>query len=94
MAKIGVTAVRMVLVEVLAGYSGSQDDVLCRPEERLLKTDLHKDYGLDASDFAKMLISLNNLYNIEVDENVLQKSTFFREPTVENFIRMVNDYGL
>ena len=90
MVKIGVTEVRHILKECdLAQFKFSgfvRDEVL-------LKVNLRDDYGLDSLDFGEMRSACLYEYGIELADNAMEISSFKEEPTVENFIKMVNDYG-
>lgn len=91
MVKIGVLEVRHILKECnLAQFylrSGFVKD------EVLLKVNLRDDYDLDSLDFEEMCSAVRYEYRIELDDGAMDKSSFREEPTVENFIKMVNDYG-
>lgn len=92
--KLTVSMVRNALMEVLEGYSGSQSDVRSKTDEHLLKTDLSLDYGLDSLDFIKMIVTIHSQYGINIDERGIEKSEFGKKPTVENFIKMGNQYRI
>ena len=88
MKEIGVSEVREILLEVLTEY---HDGILHIPDEKLLKTNLCDEFGMDSLDFEDMFNKLYDLYGIFVDMyNPLTEFAFRREQTVENFIDMVN----
>ncbi|MBR6355217.1 MAG: hypothetical protein IKR92_00035 [Alphaproteobacteria bacterium] len=94
MDKIGVTEVRKILLEVLSEYTGLCEGLASMesiPDEKLLKTNLRDEFGMDSMDFESMFDELYDLYGIVVDvHNPLTQFSFKEEPTVENFIEMVN----
>ena len=91
MKQIGVTEVRKILLEVLSGYTGLCEGVASMPDEKLLKTNLRDEFGMDSLDFEDMFDELYNLYGIVVDiHNTLAEYSFNKEQTVENFIDTVN----
>ena len=91
MVKIGVLEVRHILKECnLAQFylrSGFVKD------EVLLKVNLREDYGLDSLDLEEMCSTVWYEYKIKLADDAMDKSSFREEPTVANFIEMVNDYG-
>ena len=94
MDKIGVTEVRKILLEVLSEYTGLCEGLASMesiPDEKLLKTNLRDEFGMDSMDFESMFDEFYDLYGIVVDvHNPLTQFSFKEEPTVENFIEMVN----
>ena len=94
MKQIGVTEVRKILLEVLSGYTGLCEGLASMesiPDEKLLKTNLRDEFGMDSLDFEDMFDELYNLYGIVVDiHNPLMEYPFNKEQTVENFIDTVN----
>lgn len=91
MDKIGITEVRSILLEVLSGYTAYHDGIPHIPDEKLLKTNLREEFGMDSLDFEDMFDELHNLYGITVDiYNPLAEYPFHKEQTVENFIETVN----
>ena len=94
MDKIGVTEVRKILLEVLSEYTGLCEGIASMasmPDEKLLKTNLRDEFGMDSLDFEDMFDELYNQYGIVVDvHNPLMEYPFNKEQTVENFIDTVN----
>lgn len=91
MKQIGLTEVREILLEVLTGYTEYHDGIPHIPDEKLLKTNLRDEFGMDSLDFEDMFNELYNLYGIVVDiHNPLIEYPFNKEQTVENFIKTVN----
>ncbi len=91
MVNIGITEVRHILNECnLAQFELHHGFV---KDEVLLKVNLRDDYGLDSLDFEEMRSAVWSEYKIEMADDAMDKSSFKEEPTVENFIKMVNDYG-
>lgn len=94
MAEISITEVRKILLEVLSDYSGLCEGISSMqsmPDEKLLKTNLRDEFGMDSFDFEDMFDELYNLYDIVVDAyNPLIEYPFNKEQTVENFIDTVN----
>lgn len=91
MKQIGITEVREILLEVLTGYTEYHDGIPHIPDEKLLKTNLRDEFGMDSLDFEDMFDKLYDLYGISIDMyNPLTEFAFRREQTVENFIDMVN----
>ncbi len=94
MDKIGVTEVRKILLEVLSEYTGLCECVASMgsmPDEKLLKTNLRDEFGMDTLDFEEMFDELFNQCGITVDiHSPLIHYPFEDEPTVENFIETVN----
>ena len=94
MKEIGVTEVRKILLEVLSEYTGLCEGLASMesiPDEKLLKTNLRDEFGMDSMDFESMFDELYNLYGIIVDvHNPLAEYSFNKEQTVENFIETVN----
>lgn len=91
MKQIGVTEVRKILLEVLSGYTGLCEGIASMPDEKLLKTNLCNEFGMDSLDFEDMFDELYNLYGIVVDiYDPLAEYSFNKEHTVENFIETVN----
>lgn len=94
MDKIGVTEVRKILLEVLSEYTGLCECIASMqsmPDEKLLKTNLCNEFGMDSLDFKDMFDELYNQYGIVVDvHNPLMEYPFDKEQTVENFIETVN----
>ena len=91
MVEFGITEVRHVLKEcdlaqfyLRSGYVKDDD---------LLKVNLLEDYGLDSLDFEEMCSTVWYEYKIKLEDNAMDKSSFREEPTVDNFINMVNAYG-
>ena len=94
MVKITVAEARKVLSEVLSGFIVENAYIMKKTDEELLKTNLSREFEFDSLDFEEMLVTLYNRYGIMVDaHNLLVKYAFYDEPTVENFIEMVNDNG-
>lgn len=91
MAKITVEEVRQILKSVFEYNDELQAEMNKKKDEDFLQTNL-EEFGLDSLDFEDMLVELQNLYGINVARNSFAR--FYREPTVENFINMVNDYGI
>lgn len=91
MDKIGITEVREILLEVLTVYTEYHDGIPHIPDEKLLKTNLRDEFGMDSLDFEDMFDELYNLYGIVVDiHHPLIEYPFNKEQTVENFIDTVN----
>ncbi|MBQ9271630.1 MAG: hypothetical protein IJ218_05140 [Alphaproteobacteria bacterium] len=84
------------MLEVLNEYSGLCEGLASMegmPDEKLLKTNLRDEFGMDSWDFEDMFDELYNLYGIVVDiHNPLMEYPFNKEQTVENFIDTVNYY--
>lgn len=91
MTEIGLSEVRHILNECNLAQSELGSGLV--KDEVLLKINLRDDYGLDSLDFEEMCSALWYEYRIELYDNAMEKSSFKEEPTVENFIKMVNDYG-
>lgn len=99
MKEIGIPEVRQILAEVIYEYDGLYEMAMRTPDEKLLKTNLRNDFGLDSLDFEDMFVALYHLYDIDIDARYnISQYKFSNEPTVENFIEMINDcikvYGL
>jgi len=99
MKEIGIPEVRQILAEVIYEYDGLYEMAMHTPDEKLLKTNLRNDFGLDSLDFEDMFVALYHLYDIDIDARYnIPQYKFSNEPTVENFIEMINDcikvYGL
>ncbi|MBO6288927.1 MAG: hypothetical protein J6N45_01195 [Alphaproteobacteria bacterium] len=95
MKQIGITEVRKILLEALSGYTGLCEGIASMPDEKLLKTNLCNEFGMDSLDFEDMFNELYNLYGIVVDIHYpLIEYPFNKEQTVENFIDTVNNYHL
>ena len=99
MNKIGVTEVREILAEVVGEYDGLYEMAMRTTDENFLKINLRNEFGMDSLDFEDMFAALYHLYGIDIDANYnIPQYKFSNEPTVENFIEMVNDcikvYGL
>ncbi|MBR3676438.1 MAG: hypothetical protein IKN71_04820 [Alphaproteobacteria bacterium] len=93
MKQIGVTEVRKILLEVLSGYTGLCEGIASMPDEKLLKTNLRDEFGMDSLDFEDMFDELYNQYGIVVDvHNPLMEYPFNKEQTVQSFIDTVNYY--
>lgn len=91
MTEIGVNEVRNILLEVLSGYTGLCEGIASMRDEKLLKTNLRDEFGMDSLDFEDMFDELYELYGIAVDmNNQPAQFSFKNEPTVENFIETVN----
>lgn len=94
MDKIGVTEVRKILLEVLSEYTGLCEGLASMesmPDEKLLKTNLRDEFGMDSLDFEHMFDELYNQYGIVVDvHNPLMEYPFNKEQTVQSFIDTVN----
>ena len=91
MVNIGITEVRHILNECnLAQFELRSGYV---KDEVLLKVNLRDDYGLDSLDFEEMCSTVWYEYRIEIADNAMEDSSFKENPTVENFIKMVNEYG-
>ena len=94
MKQIGITEVRKILLEVLSEYTGLCEGLASMesiPDEKLMKTNLRDEFGMDSLDFEDMFDELYNLYGIVVDtHNTLAEYSFNKEQTVENFIDTVN----
>ncbi len=91
MKQIGVTEVRKILLEVLSDYSGLCEGIASMPDEKLLKTNLRDEFGMDSLDFEDMFDELYNQCGIVVDiHNPLMEYPFNKEQTVQSFIDTVN----
>lgn len=94
MTEIGANEVRNILLEVLSEYTGLCEGIASMqsiPDEKLLKTNLRDEFGMDTLDFEDMFDELYNLYGIVIDiHNPQAQFSFKDEPTVENFIETVN----
>ena len=81
--------VRSVLKEVVK-YD-KFEELMLTGDEKLLKTNLRDDWGLERIDIAQIKHELRWLRNIVIEQ---ESSEFANNPTVENFIKMVDDYGV
>ena len=94
MDKIGITEVRKILLEVLREFTGLCEGLVSMEsihDEKLLKTNLRDEFGMDSLDFENMFDELYNLYGIVVDiHNPLMEYPFNKEQTVQSFIDTVN----
>ena len=91
MKQIGITEVREILLEVLTGYTEYHDGIPHIPDEKLLKTNLRDEFGMDSLDIEDMFSKLYDLYGISVNIHYpLIEYPFNKEQTVENFIDTVN----
>ena len=91
MVNIGITEVRHILNECNLAHFELHSGFV--KDEVLMKVNLRDDYGLDSLDFEEMRSAVWSEYKIEMADDAMDKSSFREEPTVENFIKMVNDYG-
>ncbi len=91
MVKIGVLEVRHVLKECNLAQFYLRSGFI--KDEVLLKVNLRDDYDLDSLDFEEMCSTVWYEYKIKLADDAMDKSSFREEPTVANFIKMVNDYG-
>ncbi len=93
MEKIGVTEVRKILSEVFGGHDKLCASVANMPDDKLLKTNLRDEFGMDSLDFEDMFNEIYNLYGVVIDLcDPMAQSSFGKEPTVDNFIETVNHY--
>lgn len=81
--------VRSVLKEVVK-YD-KFEELMLTGDEKLLKTNLRDDWGLERIDIAQIKHELRWLRNIVIEQ---ESSEFANNPTVENFIKMIDDYGV
>lgn len=87
--KIGLEEVRKILSECL------KDSEFCvcvanMPDEKLMKTNLHDEFGMDSLDFEDMFEELFHQYGILVSYRSEGQYSFKKEQTVESFIDTVN----
>jgi len=90
MEKIGITEVRQILLDVLAGYTYPCKMIECTPDDKFLKVNLRYELNMDSLDIEEMLYALDRMYGIDISDT--REYAFPDEPTVANFIEMVNDH--
>lgn len=90
MTKITVTEARQILSDHL-GYDEIKSELAKKTDEELLKTDICKEFDFDSLDCMDMLTTLYTRYRIWIEDSAMLKSSFPKEPTVKNFIKLVND---
>jgi len=92
MEKITVKEVRHVLERIAAG--GHEERLLKeKTDEELLETNLIDEFSFSSLDFEEMLCIFSLEYRITAERSAMEKSSFRNNPTVENFIKIMNDYG-
>lgn len=84
-----VTVVRSALKE-LVRYEKLQE-LNKTSDEELLKTNLRTDWELEQDDIVQIKNEFRWLRRIVVEQ---ESPEFVNEPTIDNFIKMVNDYGV
>ena len=94
MKKITIIEARQILKCLLVADNQYLDKLAQTNDDELLKTDVRKAFNLDLNslDLAAIDISLRRLYGIKLV--YAKHSPFYYEPTVENFIKTVNAYGI
>ena len=94
MEKITIAEARQILKCLLVADDRCFAELMQKSDDELLKANVCKEFNLNLGslDFAAMEIELLRLYGIKlVDAGY---SRFFDEPTVKNFVEMVNSYGI
>ena len=94
MEKVTVQQVRKFLENILVASDEKYLAKLAKmSDEDLLKANLHNEFSLDFSSFdcLVMEIELRRLYGTKLEEKKFAQFSY--EPTVENFIKMFNDYS-
>ena len=64
-----------------------------KTDEELLKTDFYQDCQFDSIDFQDLFCVLYIRCDIAIDNQTLIKASFYKNPTVENFIKICNKVG-
>ena len=71
-----------------------RDKLSCMLEDEILNADLFRDFEFDSIEFEDMLCDIYYEFDISLDFETLQNLFFEQEPTVRNFIKIVNEYGV
>lgn len=71
-----------------------RDKLSCMLEDEILNADLSRDFEFDSIEFEDMLCDIYYEFDISLDFETLQNLFFEQEPTVRNFIKIVNEYGV
>lgn len=76
----------------IIGADDILNDILALSDEQLLNVDMCNELAVDPIDIQEMICDLS-FYGFSVDSDAVNKFSFFRKPTVGNFILMCNTYG-
>lgn len=90
MEKLTVTDARHLLENVITEKT-YLEDLANTSDENLLKADLRYEFAFDSLDFPELICELERVHRIKLTD--AQDAPFYSEPTVENFIKMVEIFG-